>query len=525
MTDLWDRVGELPPAQQAAFRAHARQTLIRHEALRRWPTAGALALALDPETVQTPDLEMIDRELAAAQTTPGSRLMISKPSQTGKSLRVAVWGTVHALLRNPNARIIIVTHSKDLALTHSEAILTILRTYGTGARDALTGLPLPDRLGIGVSRRGKSAASRWRLLGYQGGVVVAGVGTALPGRAADYMLLDDLYAGMAEADSEAHRRRVNLWWDTVGSQRPGPAAPVVAIGTRWNENDAHAYLQAAEPGRWKVLNFPAIAEVGLPDALGRAPGEQLRNPRGDTDWEQVKASKPARVWSAMYQGNPTPSDGTLFSSRWFDQWRLPDMPHLYRRIVAIDPAETGEGDEVGIVAAGLDEHGSVVFTDDHSRSLTAAEWPRRALLLALRTHATEVHFEGYTAAVTYENTLKRAYGDLVAEAAGAEEPGFVEGVRVPEVRPFLISPWTRKGDALVRSIGLRNACSTGWARVVRQRMATFEYMARTWQEGQHCPDRVSAGVVAFEVLYQAADGGMSVGADGWGTMPAGMAGR
>lgn len=525
MTDLWERAAQLPPGQRAAFAVHARQTLIRREALRKWPTAGALAQALDPETVQTPDLEMIDRELAAAQTTPGSRLMISKPSQTGKSLRVAVWGTVHMLLRNPNARVIIVTHSQDLALTHSEAILTILRTFGTGARDALSNEPLPDRLGIGVSRRGKSAAGRWQLLGYKGGVVAAGVGTALPGRPADYMLLDDLYAGMAEADSEAHRKRVNLWWDSVGSHRPGPAASVVAIGTRWNEKDAHAYLQKREPGRWKVLNFPAIAEVGLPDALGREPGVQLQNPRGAKDWEEERAAQPARVWSAMFQGNPTPADGTLFSQAWFDQWRLHDMPELYRRIVAIDPAETGKGDEVGIVAAGVDQYGSVVFTDDHSRSLSALEWPRRALLLALRTGATEVHFEGYQVPLTYENTLKRAYGDLVTEAAQSDDPGFVEGIRVPEVRPFLISPWTRKGDAVVRSIGLRNATSTGWARVVQQRMATFEFMARTWQEGQHCPDRVAAAVVAFEVLYQGAEGGMSGGVDSWGSMSSGIAGR
>src|SRR5690606_17153887 len=145
-----------------------------------------------------------------------------------------------------------------LARTHSEEIRTILKTFGTGARDALTGAPLPDRLGIGIGD--KAAAGRWTLAGHDGGVVAVGTGTALPGKPADLLLLDDLYAGMLAADSPAERRRVNTWWDSVASQRPGPGAPIIMIGTRWNEEDAHAYLLDRMPGQWRVLNFPAIAE-------------------------------------------------------------------------------------------------------------------------------------------------------------------------------------------------------------------------------------------------------------------------
>ena len=526
LEDLWAEAAELPPGQRAAFLAWAEQDLIRRDAVRRYPTAGALAMALDPSTVQTPDLEMIDAELAAAQTMrpagePAARLMISKPSQTGKSKRVAVWGTVHALMRHPDWRVIVVTHSEDLALTHSEDVRAIIRTYGTGARDSLTGAPLPDRLGIGIGR--KSAASRWQLAGCQGGLVAAGVGTALPGKPADYLLLDDLFAGMAQADSEAHRKHVRVWWDTVGSQRPGPQAPVVMIGTRWNEEDAHAYLMSLEPDRWKVLNFPAIAEPGLLDSLGREPGVQLINPRGLTDWRTIRATKSERVWAAMYQGNPTPQDGTLFARKWFDQWRLEVEPPLYRRIVAVDPAETGRDDQVGIVAAGTDQVGAVVLTDDASGSMSAAVWPRRACLLALRTGATEVVYEAYTAAVTYGLTLKQAYRDLVVEAAANEEqPGYVEGVYVPPERPFHVFPWTGKGNALVRSIGLRNATSTGWCRVVRQKLATFEFMARTWMEGQHQPDRVAAATVAYNYLADGGDTGIADGSGSWGSMPDGL---
>ncbi|MFD3426107.1 hypothetical protein [Nocardia fluminea] len=534
--DIWERAQRLPPAERQAFMSWAMQEITRRRVMKALPTAGALAAEFDPKNNQTADLAMIDEALEWAFNTPDARLMISKPSQTGKSERVAVWGMVRALIRNPDCRIIIATHSEDLALTHSERIRSILAAHGTGARDSQTGVLLPDRLGIGLGA--KNAASRWTLAGHIGGVVAVGVGTALPGKPADLLLLDDLYAGMEQADSPAYRRRVNLWWDTVASQRPGPGAPVIAIGTRWNEYDAHAYLMEKHPGKWRVLNFPAIAEKGLDDALGREPGVFLENPRGYTDWEAIRETKPARVWASMYQGDPGPSDGALFSATWFDDHRVDVAPPLYRRIVGIDPAETGTGDEAGIIAGGLDETGRVVLTDDASGHLSSAQWPRTACLLALRTAASEVYFEAYSAPKTYEGLLQRAYDDLVAEAvrltaelpeaeraalAAAGIAGVVEGVRVPFVRPFAIYPWKGHGNAVVRSTGFRHGTSSGKCRVVGHRLATMERQAVRWFEGQHSPDRVSAGTVVFDVLAPSTPAVVTSDPGSWGTIASGLA--
>jgi hypothetical protein len=518
MTDVWARAAKLPPGERAAFTAWARQNLTRVQIARTYPSAGSLAQALDPTTVQTADLRMIDDALEWAFSTPAARLMISKPSQTGKSLRTAVWGAVRALQLHPDWRIIVATHSEDLARTHSEQIRTILRTFGTGARDAMTGHPLPDRLGLGIGD--KSAGARWQLSGHRGGILAAGVGTALPGRPADCMILDDLYAGMLAADSPAERRRVNLWWDTVASQRLGPDAPCIMIGTRWNEQDAHAYLMEQEPGRWRVLNFPAIAEHGVLDSLGRAPGVHLENPRGRTDWEHIRATKPARVWSSMYQGSPTPADGGLFNAAWFDTYRLETVPPFYRRIVGVDPAETGQGDEAGIIAGGLTADGIVVLTDDWSGQYSSAEWPRRACLLALKTGATDLVYEAYSAAVAYDRLLKRAYEDLATEAA--TNGGYVDNIPVPASRPFHIRPWKRQGNALIRSTGFRHATSNGRARVVQHRLATMEAHAIRWFEGQHQPDRVAGGTIVYDEL---AGGGQTVASrnpGSWGQMPDGI---
>lgn len=51
---------------------------------RRWATPGDMARDLDPRTVQTPALDLIDRALVDLLDTPDGRLIISMPPQEGK---------------------------------------------------------------------------------------------------------------------------------------------------------------------------------------------------------------------------------------------------------------------------------------------------------------------------------------------------------------------------------------------------------------------------------------------------------
>lgn len=55
-------------------------------------------------------------------------------------------------------------------------------------------------------------------------------------------------------------------------KRLHPGASVVIIGTRSHETDLIGTLVREEPERWRYIDIPAIAEAGIPDALGREPG-------------------------------------------------------------------------------------------------------------------------------------------------------------------------------------------------------------------------------------------------------------
>lgn len=495
------------------------------------PSAGKLAASVDPITVQTPALETIDEGIEWALDTPDARLAIAMSPQEGKSTRCAVWTPIRALQLDPERRIIVASYAEGLASEHARTARNIIENYGSRARDPLTGIPLPDKLGLELADD-KSAAGHWTIKGHRGGVFAAGVGGGMTGRPADLIIIDDPYKNMEEADSAAYRAKVDEWFRAVVTTRLAPGAPIILIQTRWNEDDLAGSLLAHDRARpegereWRFLNIPALAEEGTPDALGREPGTYLQSARGRTpaDWERIRRAVGPRVWSALYQGRPTPAGGGLFSRDAFDRYRVERRPAGTLRIVAVDPADTGKGDEAGVVAGCAAGDGTYYWTGDWSGNMTSAEWAWRAVVAALETEAHEVAFEAYSAPTTYQRVIEEAWEDVArisrllaanggdqslaaaALAAGPRPPANaleavreVAGLRVPASMPFRVTPWKGRGNAEARAAGARQATSTGRLRVAGV-LPLLEEQASTWQTGQHCPDRVAAAVIVYERL-------------------------
>lgn len=531
MTDpfahLTPRLEQLPPEERAAFILWAKQVMTRRRLLTTHTHPAQLAASIDPDYRITPAIDLISHELEAATTRRRGRLLITVGPQEGKSSLVAVWTVLRTLQRNPDTRIILASYSQNLAEEASRTARNLIATHGTDAKDPLTGIPMPDKLGLALADD-RATMAHWRIKGHKGGLVAVGMGGTITGRAADLLILDDALKGMQAADSPTERRKIIDSYQGDLTTRLAPDAPVVLIQTRWHESDLAGWILEEDRQRdhplWRHINIPALSEAGLPDALGRPPGVWLDSARGRTvaDWEEIRATVGERVFYALYQGSPLPASGGLFSAAWFDLYRLAGVPALYRRVVAVDPAETGKGDEAGVVAAGVDEAGRVILTDDWSGRYTSEEWSRKAVLLALATGATELVFEAYMTATTYDRVLRQAFVQLRREAEVGD--GTVEGVPIPVERPFRIVPWKGKGNGVARSAGLRQGVSTGRARVVGYRCATLEHQAVSWFESQHMPDRVAAATVAFEHLAGA--GSITLAAPttagSWGQMPSGI---
>lgn len=302
-------------------------------ALRRWETPGELAAAVEPATVQTPALDLIDEAVTEAYTTPGARLAISIAPQEGKSERVTKTGSLWALTRDPDLRLGIVSYAQSLAEGFGRAVRNWI-TVNDGTEGTLD-------LGLRIARD-YGSAKRWQLDGHRGGIICAGVGSGITGRPLDALTIDDPFADREQAESAYYRERVWEWWRSVGSTRLAPSAPVILIATRWHEDDLTGRLVAAEDGhRWRVINIPALADhdpaKGQSDPLGREPGEWLTSARGRTvaEWEQIRIQAGSRVFAALYQGRPSPDQGNVWLRHWWRKYQEPlwsqhpDRPDAY----------------------------------------------------------------------------------------------------------------------------------------------------------------------------------------------------
>lgn len=529
-----DRAQTLGPEAAEAITRTMLAALVNQRAREQWATPGDMACALDKSMRQTEALRLIDEAIVDTVDNAG-RLILTVPPQQGKSMRVSVWTPVWALTRRPDTRIIAASYAESLAQRNSTMARDLIQSHGTGAIDPLTDLPRPDQLGIQVAR-GNSMKTAWGLQGRRGSYYATGVGGSATGYSADLLIIDDPIKNQVQADSASERDKVWNWWTSVASTRLSPKAAVIIILTRWHNDDLAGRLikqdkaLPADERVWQVVNIPAIAEDGVPDALGREIGVPLPSARGTTmdDFKKVKASVGERVWSALYQGQPVPSKGGLFAKDELDRFRLTEFTPI-GKVVSVDPSESGYGDEAGLLCLGWDEDGIIATLSDKSRALTSDKWATEAVAMAVQSGATDILYEAFTAKDTYKRVIQQAWkdlhqlvkiidehnGDLVAAVTAVSPNGekgnlldrlqfaqpMAEQVRrhTAEEPPFRIVPWTAKGDKVARAAGARQAVATGRLRMMGTHKALEGQMV-SWQKGEGSPDRVDALVNGYEYI-------------------------
>lgn len=277
------------------------------------------------------------------------------PPRHGKSELASRRFPAWFLGKNPKAEIIAASYNSDLAMDFGRDVRAIVneREY--------------QRLFPGVALRADSkAADRWHTnLG--GAYRAAGVGTAMTGRGADLLLIDDPVKDREEADSELRRQRVWEWYRSTAYTRLSPNGRIVVIQTRWHEDDLSGQILAQmEQGgdQWEVLSLPAINDAG--DALwpDRYPVERLN---------AIKATLGPREWSALYMQRPQPDEGTFFQRDWFKTWT--ERPKALRIYGTSDYAVTDHGGDYTVHRIwGVDEKGDIYRIDGWRGQTSADQW-------------------------------------------------------------------------------------------------------------------------------------------------------
>ncbi|GLY08237.1 phage terminase large subunit [Actinoplanes sp. NBRC 101535] len=406
----------------------------------RWDTPGHMAAALEPKTIQTPALDVIDAALADVKAGTTNRLMVSLAPQEGKSERISRRFPTWMLANDPSLRIAIVSYAHRIA-----------RRWGKTIRDDI--VAHGDKLGISVQP--DVAVDEWQLDGQRGGVYCTSPMGSLTSRAVDLLIIDDPYKDGKQADSNAWQDTVRNWWEEVAVPRLGPGVAVAIVATRWRHDDLIGWLQQREDGDiWRVINIPAQADhdphKGETDLLGRQPGEYMVSARGrDTaEWDARKKAMGTRAWTALCQGRPSPATGDIFKGDWWrfyeqPQWQArPDGVHLAigfdEVVMSCDFAfkDTEDSDYVclqiwgrrGVEAFLLDMiHERLSFTETVTafRQLTA-KWPEARLKLV----------EDKANGPAVINVLHRKIGGIV--------PVTPDGSKVE--RAYAVTPFVEAGN-------------------------------------------------------------------------------
>lgn len=154
-------------------------------------------------------------------------------------------------------------------------------------------------------------------------------GTAT-GRGAHLLILDDMFSSQSEADSEAVRRRVVSFYESVARTGVYPGGRIVMIGTRWREDDliGHVLKNHAHEG-WRQIRMPAILDEEAAKEMGREVGEPLWPERYTLkELERVRLSMTPRQWEAMYQQQPTSEGGNILKREWWRRWGVGHPPEV-----------------------------------------------------------------------------------------------------------------------------------------------------------------------------------------------------
>lgn len=149
----------------------------------------------------------------------------------------------------PSERIIFASYSEDFARERVRRV-----------RNAI--LENPQVLGIQLSPDSQSAEAFDTIQG--GGVLGVGVGSGLLGRAANLLILDDIYPSWEKAQNPKERHKVVQWFLGTAYSRLEPRASIIVCQARFHINDLIGYLINEHSDEWTLLSYPAISPEGEP---------------------------------------------------------------------------------------------------------------------------------------------------------------------------------------------------------------------------------------------------------------------
>lgn len=265
------------------------------------------------------------------------RSATSVPPQFGKTEVLSRKGQAWAIGRNPSKHFILGTYSGDFAETHGAAVRDVMESERYNN-------VFPH---VKLKKGSKSKSHMETTEG--GSLTFVGRKEGTTGRPCDMFTIDDPLKDKSEADSEAIRRELHDWFDSVVFSRCHTLTPIQIVHTRWHQDDLIGRLTDPDHPRydtelaalWKYLNLPAIIEdPRLAKALGMQMGETLWPEKFSLEHLMQAKRMNAHTFASLYMGNPTPPEGAMIKKANILTYKESELPAQLRYYAASDHAVT-----------------------------------------------------------------------------------------------------------------------------------------------------------------------------------------
>ncbi len=255
------------------------------------------------------------------------RIGVSVPPRHGKSQLVSIFFPAWYLGRNPDKKVLMVSHTADLAVDFGRKVRNIVDSPAYKAIFPTVTLAADSK-----------SAGRWNT-NMGGEYFACGVGAALAGRGAHFLIVDDPFSeqDVLNGNYEVFDR-VYEWFTYGARTRLMPQGKVAIVHTRWHPNDLIGKLgkdmvRIPNSDQYEMFEFPAIFNENTDHEKALWPEfydlEALH---------RTKASMPLFQWNAQFQQSPSAEEGALVKREWWKRWEADEPPSCEYIIMTLDAA-------------------------------------------------------------------------------------------------------------------------------------------------------------------------------------------
>lgn len=260
------------------------------------------------------------------------RICVSIPPRHGKSHLVSTYFAAWYVGRNPSHKLMLVSRTTDLAVDFGRKVRNLIDS-------PLYREVFPD---VKLATDSKSAG-RWNT-NHGGEFFAAGVGSALAGRGAHMLIVDDPHSEQDILHGNFDALATAYEWFTFGARtRLMPKGAVAIVHTRWHVADLIGRLVADMSknngsDQYEIFEFPAILDIENPVQGG--PTQRALWPEffDLPALYRTKASMPVFQWNAQYQQNPTSEEAAIVKREWWRLWERDQPPQCDYIIMSLDAA-------------------------------------------------------------------------------------------------------------------------------------------------------------------------------------------